>query len=115
MAWTPLTLAVRCAYSVALLAVVMLTSAGTAVAGAPLSQGFEDGAPSWSTTGMWHVQADPQEIGVTPEIADGLVRLADAGRLPAATEGSHVAWFGEPSTGTYCGSDYLTIKQTPND
>jgi hypothetical protein len=115
MAWTPPQFAARIAYSVALLAAMILLSAAPAMAGAPLSQGFEDGAPAWSATGMWHVQADPQDISVIPEIAGRLVTLADAGRLPAAVEGSHVAWFGEPSTGTYCGSDFATIKQTPND
>ena len=97
------------------LVALLLVVTGSARADAPLSQGFEDGAPAWSTTGMWHVQADPETVAVVPAIADNLVTLPDDGHLPAAVEGSHVAWFGESSTGTYCGSDYATIKQTPQD
>jgi hypothetical protein len=81
-----------------------------------LTQGFEDGAAAgWTQTGMWHVQADPQTVTVVPAIRDNLVTLADGGSLPAAPEGNHVAWFGEESTGTYCGSDFATVKQTPQD
>ena len=115
MAWTPPQLAVRIARIVVLLAALSLLWTPTALADAPLSQGFEDGAPAWSTTGMWHVQADPQDVAVIPAIADELVTLPDAGWLPAAAAGSHVAWFGEASTGTYCGSDFATIRQHPQD
>jgi hypothetical protein len=100
----------------ALVVAVLLTLlAGTARADAPLTQGFEDGAPAWTATGMWHVQADPQTVSVIPAIADNLVVLPDGGALPAAVEGSSVAWFGEAATGTYCGADFATIKQTPQD
>jgi hypothetical protein len=96
------------------LAVVLLLTA-SAQADAPLTQRFEDGAPAWTTTGMWHVQADPQTISVIPAIADQLVVLPDAGALPTAVDGSHVAWFGEAATGTYCGIDFADVKQTPQD
>src|SRR5258706_4614816 len=82
---------------------------------APLAQGFEDGAPAWSATGMWHDQADPQAIQVSPAINGQLVTLPDAGFLPAPAQGSAAAWFGEASTGTYCGADYATVNQSPND
>jgi len=62
---------------------------------------------------MWHVQANPETIAVIPDIAQHLVTLPDSGHLPAAFEGTHAAWFGEPGTGTYCGADYATIRQTP--
>lgn len=64
---------------------------------------------------MWHVQSDPQNIQVIPAIRDQLVTLPDAGFLPAPAEGANVAWFGEASTGTYCGSDFDTVKQHPQD
>src|SRR3954468_5970472 len=94
---------------------VLLFSATVASADAPLTQGFEDGAPAWAPTGMWHVQSDPQAIAVAPAIAGQLVKLPDDGRLPAAVDGTRVAWFGEAATGTYCGSDFASIKQTPED
>jgi hypothetical protein len=92
---------------------VLLPSA--AHAQAPLVQGFEDGAPGWSATGQWHVQADPETVSVVPAIRDELVTLADGGSLPAAVAGSHVAWFGQAITGTYCGDDFESVKQTPSD
>lgn len=99
----------------AVVLVAMLVFAAGARADAPLSQGFEDGAPAWSGTGMWHVQSQPQTVSVAPAIADQLVALPDDGALPSAIEGSHVAWFGEAATGTYCGADFATVKQTPQD
>ena len=88
---------------------VLAFGAGSALAGsAPLTQGFEDGAPAWQATGMWHAQADPQAIRVAPAIFDKLVTLPDAGFLPAAAHGSEVAWFGQDATGTYCGADYAS-------
>jgi hypothetical protein len=80
-----------------------------------LTQGFEDGAPAWTTTGMWHVQSNPETVAVVPAIAQRLVLLPDDGRLPAAFQGARVAWFGEAATGTYCGADFTTIKQTPQN
>lgn len=98
-----------------LVLVVLLVFATAARADAPLTQGFEDGAPAWTATGMWHVQPDPQTISVVPAIYDQFVVLPDSGALPAAVEGSNVAWFGEAATGTYCGTDFATIKQTPQN
>jgi len=94
--------------------VVLAISAAGARA-APLSQGFEDGAPAWQATGMWHVQPDPQQIQVISALRDKLVTLPDAGFLPAPQQGAAAAWFGEAATGTYCGSDYATVKQSPSD
>ena len=92
-----------------------LVVAVPARADAPLSQGFEDGAAAWGTTGMWHVQTNPESVRVIPAIRDQLVTLPDDGYLPAAVEGSSVAWFGEAATGTYCGSDFASVKQSPKD
>lgn len=64
---------------------------------------------------MWHVQAHPETVSVSPAIASNLVTLADDGSLPSAPDGGAVAWFGEAATGTYCGADFASIKQTPQD
>lgn len=81
-----------------------------------LSEDFETGAPGWTTTGFWHIQDHPETISVkSPDINPNLVTLPDPGQLPAAYSGTHAAWFGEASTGTFCGSDFNTITQTPKD
>jgi hypothetical protein len=71
--------------------------------GTPLST--EDAAKH----NFWHVQDQPQEQLIkVPDINPNLVQLApgDNGHLPSAFAGTHAAWFGEPSTGTFCGSDF---------
>src|SRR3954468_23533911 len=103
---------IRAAGALAAFSLLLVTSAR---ADAPLTQGFEDGAPAWTTTGMWHVQSNPETVAVVPAIAQRLVLLPDDGRLPAAFQGARVAWFGEAETGTYCGADFTTIKQTPQN
>jgi hypothetical protein len=81
-----------------------------------LSEDFESGAPGWTTTGFWHIQDHPETISVkSPDINPNLVTLPDSGQLPAAYSGTHAAWFGEASTGTYCGSDFNTITQGPKE
>jgi hypothetical protein len=81
-----------------------------------LQEGFEGGAPGWTISGMWHIQDHPEQISVaSPGINPDLVTLPDSGSLPSAYDGTHVAWFGEASTGTFCGSDYQTVSQTPKD
>ena len=99
------------------LAVALLTFALLALAPAgasadtALSQDFEAGLGSWAATGFWHVQSNPQAIAVkSPEINPALVTLPDSGQLPSAFGGSNVAWFGEASTGTYCGSNFSTSQ-----
>lgn len=74
-------------------------------AGSPLSEGFDGVAPGWTMTGFWHQQSEPQTISVTPAINPRLVSLPDGGHLPSAFAGTGVAWYGENSTGTYCGVD----------
>jgi hypothetical protein len=98
----------------AVLALLVLAVPAPASA-ALLTQGFEDGAPAWTTTGMWHVQSGPDAIRVSPAIAGRLVTLPDGGYLPAAPQGSALAWFGQASTGTYCGDDFASVPQTPRD
>jgi hypothetical protein len=76
----------------------------------PLNENFEGGAlpANWAGSGLWHVQAAPENVRVIPGINPELVTLPDAGFLPADQAGSnrHVAWFGEAATGTYCGADF---------
>ena len=91
-----------------------LVLSAPAAADAPLTQGFEDGAPGWTKTGMWRVQSNPAAVTVDPAITS-LVTLSGGLSLPAAIEGQNVAWFGEPATGTYCGSDFDSLKQTSHN
>lgn len=117
-------------YRVSLLSAALLI--GSLVAGSPapaatfpplppgatavLSEGFETGAPGWGTSGFWHVQDHPEALSVlSPAINPTLVTLPDSGHLPAANSGTHAAWFGQQATGTYCGSDFNTIPQSPKD
>jgi hypothetical protein len=46
-----------------------------------------------------------------PEITPGMVTIP-GGNLPAAFGGNHAAWFGEASTGTFCGPGW-SASQTP--
>ncbi len=81
-----------------------------------LSEGFESGAPGWGLSGFWHIQDHPETVGVvSPAINPTLVTLPDAGQLPTAFSGSHAAWFGQASTGTFCGADFNTIPQSPKN
>lgn len=100
---------------VALAAMLVLLGPGSTGAGTPvLSENFEGtsgGAWIGSDAGFWHIQPTPQVISVIPDINPRLVTLPDSGQLPSAFEGSKVAWFGEASTGTFCGSDYATVTQ----
>ena len=73
---------------------------------------FETGATGWAMTGKWHIQDQPQTISVVNGINPQLVTLPDAGSLPAAFGGTHNAWFGDASTGTYCGTDWNSVSQT---
>jgi hypothetical protein len=89
---------------------------GAAAAAPVLNETWESGnLDGWTlaqigapTDDLWHVLANPETVGVkSPDINPNLVTLPDAGRLPAAAEGTHVAWFGIDANGTYCASaDY---------
>jgi hypothetical protein len=89
----------------------LLASPAAAGATSVVSEGFEGGLNGWMATGFWHVQESPQDVEVSPEITPSLVTLAGTS-LPAAFAGNSVAWFGEASTGTFCGEDALAITQT---
>jgi PKD repeat protein/lysophospholipase L1-like esterase len=81
--------------------------------GTVLLETFESGAPGWQFSGMWHIQDHPETLSVSPEIDPILVTLPDPGHLPPAFEGTHVAWFGDPTTGTFCGADFAIVPQQP--
>jgi hypothetical protein len=63
-------------------------------------------------TNFWHVVNRPQDIHVlSPDINPNLVTLPDLGQLPGAHSGENAAWFGQKSTGTFCGSDFQPPTQ----
>ncbi|HEY3294981.1 MAG TPA: IPT/TIG domain-containing protein, partial [bacterium] len=73
----------------------------------PWSDDLESGGGAWTTTGFFHVQADPQNLLImNPTINPRLVSLPDNGQLPAAHSGNHALWYGEECTGTFIGCDF---------
>lgn len=65
---------------------------------------MESGAGSWTATGLWHHQTDPQNIAVASTINPDLVSLPDSGYLPSAYSGSAAWWYGNASDGTIMGT-----------
>ncbi len=82
-----------------------------------LQEGFESGLNGWTVDGLWHVQANPQTISVlSPQVNPNLVSLPDGGGLPAAFAGSRVAWFGDATSGTFCGNaTWVSTGQAPKN
>ncbi len=80
-----------------------LSFPASSLAAPVLEEGFESGLGEWSADGMWHAQSNPQAIAVHPAVNPALVTLPDSGALPAAHTGTGVAWFGDASSGTFCG------------
>ena len=63
---------------------------------------------------FWHVVDTPENIFVkSPEINADLVTLSDSGALPPAPDGTGVAWFGDNTSGTFCGPDYANRFTQP--
>jgi hypothetical protein len=88
--------------------------AGIQAVTVPWFDSLETGAPGWTKTGFWHISFKPQHIEVlNPAINPTLVQLPDSGFLPSAYSGNNVFWYGEDSTGTYIGSDYTQVMQSP--
>src|SRR4051794_20892935 len=85
-----------------------ILAAGLLLAMAPAAfaatEGFEtvNGLNGWTADGLWHLKQDPQNTSVISGINPELVTLPDSGALPPAAGGTHVVWFGQDSTGTYC-------------
>ena len=94
---------------------LLLFAAAGARAATVVSQDFEGGLGSWTASGQWHAQTDPQQFSVIPAISPTLVTLPDSGNLPQAFGGSNAAWFGQAATGTFCGADFSTIPQAPKN
>jgi len=129
-------LGVACALALALAAGPFASAAAAQGGGLPL-QTFATGTgtPSLPTgwtqstvdtgvTETWHVQPSPQTVRVeNPTIDPDLVTLPDPGFLPerqdvgtgGITATSGVAWFGDSTTGTYCGTDFTQVTQTSLD
>ncbi len=112
------------------IATVLAIGIGPAIAPASatdvLEQNWESGVlGTWSVEAgesgeahnFWHVENEPQkDLIKVPDINPNLVALAtgDSGHLPSAYEGTHVAWFGQPGTGTFCGDDFLEFGNLEN-
>src|SRR3954452_3937398 len=92
----------RMATRVAVLAAGLLLAMAPASFAAP--EGFEtvNGLNGWTADGLWHLKQNPQNTSVISGINPELVTLPDSGALLPAASGSHVVWFGQDSTGTYC-------------
>jgi uncharacterized repeat protein (TIGR01451 family) len=78
------------------------------------SEGFESGLDGWTVVNVgsgpasWRVLSHPEGLSVSPALNPRCVTLPDSGAHLPAAGGTHVLWFGEESTGTYLGSDFLT-------
>ncbi|MFH1781979.1 MAG: IPT/TIG domain-containing protein [Patescibacteria group bacterium] len=70
------------------------------------SDDMESGEGSWSKTGFWHLQENPQNYNVIADLYDNVVQLPDSGYLPTAKSGNSVWWYGETTTGTFIGYPY---------
>jgi hypothetical protein len=97
----------------AVTAVALVAAPGPARA-ATLSEDFDSGGAGWESTGLWGVVDRPETIGVSPAIAGVLTSVPAGSALPAAWSGTRAAWFGDPSTGTYC-VGYAAVDQHPSD
>lgn len=101
----------------AVLALAALALPASALADTALEQDFESGLGGWTADGLWHVETSPQAISVlSPQVNPNLVTLPDAGGLPPAHQGSSVAWFGDRSSGTFCGNAaHVSSGQAPKN
>jgi hypothetical protein len=97
----------------AVTAIALAAAPGSARA-APLSENFESGAPGWASSGLWHVQPQPETVTVTAAIGGVLTSIAPGSALPEAWDGAAVAWFGDTVTGTYC-TGFDSVAQHPSD
>lgn len=80
----------------------------------PFFDDFESGAPGWTADGQFNLIQNPQNFAVlNPTINPTLVILPDPGNLPSAFSGAHAWWFGQTETGTFIGTGWDSITQTP--
>src|SRR4051794_30857239 len=92
----------RMATRVAVLAAGLLLAMAPASFSAP--EGFEKvrGLRGGRAAGLCHPKQAPQTTSVISGTTPELVTLPASGALPPAAGGTHVVWFGQDSTGTYC-------------
>lgn len=68
------------------------------------SENFENGMGTWTSSGMWHVQANS---AIYNQAYPTYVKLApddeSDGAIPNAYEGTKAAWYGETETGNFMG------------
>lgn len=74
------------------------------------SDDVESGENGWTSSGLWHVQANPEDISVSSDFNPDLVSLPDPGFLPEAYSGDSVWWYGAEADGTFMG-DYDDTDQ----
>lgn len=75
---------------------------------------MESGEGNWTHTGLWHLQANPDDIAISGEINPALVSLPDFGYLPSAYLGDYVWWYGDPDNGTFLGEWDLASQTAKN-
>ncbi|EKD76713.1 MAG: Chitinase [uncultured bacterium] len=71
---------------------------------------MESGEGNWEHTGLWHLQANPDDIAISGDINPALVSLPDYGYLPSAYLGDYVWWYGNADDGTFLG-DWTLANQ----
>lgn len=74
---------------------------------------MESGEGNWEHTGLWHLQANPDDIAIASDINPDLVSLPDFGYLPPAYSGESVWWYGNETDGTFLDDwtpEYQTAK-----
>ncbi|GAB4365114.1 MAG: hypothetical protein Kow0042_04150 [Calditrichia bacterium] len=82
----------------------------------PFFENFESGLGDWMTESLFHLETNPENIAILqPAINPTLVTLPDNGFLPMAFSGMTAAWSGDPATGTFIGTGWDTIPQTPKN
>ncbi|OGY86333.1 MAG: hypothetical protein A2233_02785 [Candidatus Kerfeldbacteria bacterium RIFOXYA2_FULL_38_24] len=72
-------------------------------AGTVFFDDMENGVNDWTSDGLWHLQENPQDITISPEINPDLVSLPDSGNLPYAYSDDFAWWYGAASDGTFMG------------
>ena len=91
---------------------LILAMSNASMAATVFSDNMEGGLNGWNSTGFWHQATNPENTCIIQDINPPLVSLPDDGCLPTAYSSSTVWWYGESSTGTFIGADYVNYTQT---
>jgi hypothetical protein len=75
---------------------------------------MESGVGNWTSTGQWHLQANPNDVAISSDINPALVSLPDFGYLPSAYSGDYVWWYGSSADGTFSGDWTLADQVEKN-